>query len=198
MTETRPERSTPSGAGRDEGEIDAPRDAGGDDAGTPGAAPVELLEVGFVARAHGLRGQVVVELVSNRPERVTAGATLVGPGGRSLEVVASTASPGAGGRDRWIVAFAGVEDRAQADELRGSSLRAEPVVDPEVLWVHELIGATVADRSGALLGTVTAVESNPASDLLVLEGGALVPLHFVTSHAAGRVVVDVPDGLFDL
>ncbi len=57
------------------------------------------------------------------------------------------------------------------------------------------IGCEVVDRAGRHLGRVTAVEANPASDLLVLEGGGLVPLRFVVEHGAGRLVVDVPDGL---
>ena len=48
------------------------------------------------------------------------------------------------------------------------------------------------------LGTVTAVEANPAHDLLVLDGGALIPIVFVTGHEFGRLTVDVPDGLFEL
>ena len=69
-----------------------------------------------------------------------------------------------------------------------------------MLWVHELVGATVRDTGGALLGTVASVEANPASDLLVLESGGLIPVRFVTKHdAAGRTVdVDIPEGLLDL
>jgi 16S rRNA processing protein RimM len=76
-------------------------------------------------------------------------------------------------------------------------LRAAPIVDPEALWVHELHGSEVVDVTGRHLGRVTAVEANPASDLLVLEGGGLVPLRFVQEHRPGRVVVDVPDGLLE-
>ena len=50
-----------------------------------------------------------------------------------------------------------------------------------------------------MLGTVVSVEANPASDLLVLDGGALIPLRFVVGNEPGvRVTVDVPDGLLDL
>ena len=67
------------------------------------------------------------------------------------------------------------------------------------MWVHELIGAEVRDRAGRALGRVVAVEANPAHDLLVLDGGALVPMVFVVEHdATVRVVVDLPDGLLDL
>ena len=67
-----------------------------------------------------------------------------------------------------------------------------------LLWVHELVGAEVVAADGRVLGTVAAVEANPASDLLVLEGGGLIPLRFVTGHRARvRVTVDIPDGLLD-
>ena len=51
--------------------------------------------------------------------------------------------------------------------------------------MHELIGSAVLDTAGAHLGTVTGVLANPASDLLELDGGALVPLRFVVDRAAG-------------
>ena len=54
------------------------------------------------------------------------------------------------------------------------------------------------DPSGTRLGTVAGVLANPASDLLELDSGALVPLRFVVERSTGRVVVDAPDGLFDL
>jgi 16S rRNA processing protein RimM len=158
------------------------------------------LEVGRIVRAHGLRGQVVVEAVSNRPERMAAGAVLWA-GDRQLVVAAAgpAGAPGAsGGRTRWLVGFEGVAGREAAEALHGAVLVADPLVDPDALWVHELIGSSVRDASGADLGRVVAVEANPASDLLVLEGGALVPLRFVVSHAAGEVVVDPPAGLLDL
>ncbi len=67
------------------------------------------------------------------------------------------------------------------------------------MWVHQLIGSPVEDTEGNTLGTVESVEANPASDLLVLSGGALIPLRFVVAAQPGApVVVDIPDGLLDL
>jgi 16S rRNA processing protein RimM len=102
--------------------------------------------------------------------------------------------------DRWIVHFEGFADRDQADTWRGTLLSAEPVDDDDddTLWVHELIGEVVALSDGTEVGTVAAVEPNPASDLLVLDGGALVPLVFVTNREAGRITIDPPEGLLDL
>ncbi|MHB1929213.1 MAG: ribosome maturation factor RimM [Acidimicrobiales bacterium] len=153
--------------------------------------------MGRIARAHGLRGHVVVELVSNRPERMVPGSELWA-GARRLVVVAAGPAPGSGRRSRWLVDFEGVEGRDAAEALRGVLLTAEPLEDPGALWVHELVGASVRDTAGGRLGRVVAVEANPASDLLVLDGGGLVPLRFVVSHAAGEVVVDPPAGLLEL
>ena len=77
-------------------------------------------------------------------------------------------------------------------------MSAPPLDDPAVLWVHELVGATVSEADGTPRGTVVAVLENPASDLLELDSGALVPLTFLVSQADGALVVDVPDGLFEL
>ena len=102
-------------------------------------------------------------------------------------------------QDRWIVQFEGIVDRSQAENMRGIELEAESVEIPGKLWVHELVGTTVFDINGVELGTVKAVEANPASDLLVLESGGLIPLRFVTETdgPANRLVVDIPDGLLD-
>lgn len=151
-----------------------------------------LLEVGRVVKPHGLRGEVIVELVTNRTERLAPGTVLSADRG-PLEVLRSSPH-----QHRWIVAFAGVTDRDGADALRGTTLRAEPLSDPDALWVHELIGAEVVEQVGnRSLGRVAAVEANPASDILVLEEGGLVPLRFVVEHSPGRVVVDVPAGLLE-
>ena len=97
--------------------------------------------------------------------------------------------------------FEGVYGREGAEAISGLVLSAEPIDDgdPDALWVHELIGSTVIEIDGTDRGLVTAVQDNPASDLLVLESGALVPLRFLEGRDdQGRLVVDVPDGLFEL
>ena len=101
-------------------------------------------------------------------------------------------------REGWVVAFAGIADRDSAEQLRGLVLRAEAVDDPDALWVHEIIGSEVVDQHGNVVGTVREIEANPASDLLVLDTGALIPSVFVTASEHGRVRVDVPEGLLDL
>ena len=151
------------------------------------------LEVGRIVKAHGIRGEVIVDLVTNRPDlRLAPGSVLSSERGE-LEVLTSTPH-----QNRWIVAFRGVEDRNTAETYRDTVLRAEPVEgDDDTLWVHELIGSEVFDLEGRSYGPVEAVEANPASDLLVLSGDRLVPLVFVKTRLPGRVVIDPPAGLLD-
>ncbi|WP_419847029.1 ribosome maturation factor RimM [Candidatus Poriferisocius sp.] len=150
-----------------------------------------LLEVGRIDRAHGIRGEVVVTLWTNRAERLEAGSVLCADPG---EFTVAGARPF---QHRWIVQFAEVRDRQAAESLRGQALKAEPIVDPDELWVHDLIGMMVCENDGTERGRVEAVQANPASDLLVLESGALVPLTFLLEHTGDRLIVDVPAGLFD-
>lgn len=132
-------------------------------------------------------------LTSDRTERVEPGSELDTDRG-PLVVRASRPH-----QDRWLVHFDGVTSREAAEELRGLVLRAEPLEDPDELWVHELIGCRVLDAAGVDRGTVEAVQDNPAADLLVLDTGALVPVVFVVGAPTdGVVTVDVPDGLFEL
>ena len=157
--------------------------------------PVNLLEVGRIDKPHGVRGDVVVALTTTETSRVDPGTHLFA-GDRELVVVASRPH-----QHRWIVTFDGVLGREGAEAISGSVLRAEllPDADPDAFWVHELIGSMVVERDGTERGVVTAVQENPASDLLVLDSGALVPLRFVDERDEhDRLVVEVPDGLFEL
>jgi 16S rRNA processing protein RimM len=157
----------------------------------PARDPVQLLEVGRIVKPHGLRGEVVVTLVSNRSERHAVGSVLVGDQG---DLRVESARPfGA----NWLMTFAGVTSRQQAEALRATVLRAPPLVDDDAWWVHELIGSEVVTAAGVRLGTVRAVVDNPVSDLLELDGGELVPLRFVVERGAGRIVVELPEGLVD-
>ena len=158
-----------------------------------------LLEIGYVGRPHGLHGEVVVELVSTVPDRLAPGARVEC---RQAELVVQSARPlpakGGGYTSHWLVQFRGVGTREQAAQLTGAALRAEPLALPGGLWAHELIGSQVLDAGGQPRGTVVGLLANPASDLLELDSGALVPLRFVVTAEGGRVIVDVPEGLFDL
>ncbi len=148
-----------------------------------------------MTRAHGLRGEVVVQLWTDQTQRLLPGTVLSSDRG-PLRVASSQPM----GQDRYLVQFEQSTDRPAAEALQGLELLAEPLSVPGTLWVHELVGARVLDGGGVSLGVVADVEPNPASDLLVLESGGLIPVRFVTHHdpAAGTVEVDIPDGLLDL
>ncbi len=151
------------------------------------------LEVGRVGRAHGLKGDVTVTLTSDRRERLDPGAVLYADG-RELVVAMSRQHSG-----RWVVRFEGIDDRTAAESLRKLVLSADALDASEgELWVHELVGARVQDRTGTDLGVVVAVEANPASDLLVLDDDVLIPMRFVVEQRDGTVVVDPPEGLLDV
>ncbi len=152
-----------------------------------------LLEVGRITKPHGVKGDVLVALTTERTERLDPGSVLETDRG-PLTVVSASRH-----QDRWIVRFDGFTDRAQVETWRGVVLRAEPVEDDEdVLWVHELVGQTVLLPDGTAVGVVTEVESNPAADLLVLDSGALVPVVFITAADDDQLTIDPPEGLLDL
>jgi 16S rRNA processing protein RimM len=154
--------------------------------------PAGLLEIGHLRKAHGVNGQVNVQLETDRPERLEPGSRWYARDGW-LTIVAATPH-----QDRWLVTFAEIKDRQTAQRYTNTPVYAEPLDDPAELWVHELIGATVVEVDGTTRGTCVSVVANPAADLLELDTGALVPIVFVTEHAAGRVVIAPPAGLFDL
>ncbi|MCE9621354.1 MAG: ribosome maturation factor RimM [Actinomycetia bacterium] len=153
----------------------------------------QLLEVGRIGRAHGVRGQVYVDLLTDRHERLAVGARLRA-GERWLTVV--SARPAG---SRWLVQFEGCADRNAAELLVSTALFAEPLADDaDGLYVHQLIGAEVVGSDGRSYGRCVAVVANPAHDLLELEDGSLVPTVFITASSDGQLLIDPPEGLFDL
>lgn len=158
--------------------------------------PDGLLEIGRIGRPHGVRGDVFVHLSTTREERVQVGTKLWGRD-RWLTIATSNRS-----NDRWRIHFDGCDDRNAAEALTGMTLFAPPIEDPDEIWIHELIGASVVEADGTVRGTCIAVIDNPASDLLELDSGALVPARFITGidgGESGRVVtIEPPAGLFEL
>ncbi|KFC17010.1 ribosome maturation factor RimM [Cutibacterium acnes] len=169
------------------------------------SATVEVV-VGRVGRAHGLRGDVVVEVRTDEPDaRFGVGATLQVEGSRrDLTVV----------RSRWakgslIVAFDEVKDRQGAEELRGSVLVVDVESnddpdDPDEFWDRRLRGLTVVDESGKSRAAVKDVLHMPAQDVLVIDVSGeehLVPfvhqLVPTVDVASGRIVVSGIPGLLD-
>jgi 16S rRNA processing protein RimM len=164
--------------------------------------------VGRIGRAHGLGGDVAVEVRTDEPERrLGEGAVLVtdpeahGP----LTVTNGRVHSG-----RWLMRFAEVPDRTAAEALRGTLLLVD--VDPAELpedddeWYDfQLVGLQAVRADGTPLGEVTEVLHLPAQELLAVRSpdGREVLVPFVSAIVTeidvegGRVVVDPPPGLID-
>ena len=156
------------------------------------AEPTEI-EVGRTGRAHGVRGDLYVDLLTDRTERLAVGARLRA-GQRWLTVAAARPAG-----QRWLVHFEGVDDRTAAEAFVGTPLSAAPLPDRGDGWyVDQLIGAAVVDGTGEALGICVAVVANPAHDLLELDRGTLIPAVFITAVRQGSISVDLPEGLLDL
>ncbi len=155
--------------------------------------PPRFLEVGHIRRAHGLRGEVFVQLLNDDDRRLVVGTTV-----RTARAEFTVASSRTASNGRRVVKFDEVNDRNEAERLANEALYAEPLDDPDALWAHDLIGKTVVEVDGTERGVCGAVLANPAADLLELDTGALVPSVFVVSVADGVITIDVPDGLFEL
>ena len=155
--------------------------------------PEGFLEVGHIRRAHGLRGDVFVQLVTDRTERLAVGSALSSAQGE-VTVESSKLLP----NGRWVVKFDQIADRTAAEAWTNVALHAAPIDDIDALWFHELIGSKVVEADGTERGTCTKVLTNPAAYILELDTGHLVPTTFVVAQVDGVVTVEVPDGLFEL
>ena len=167
-----------------------------------------LIEVGRVVKPHGVRGEVAVHLLTDRPEVRFADGAEVLLDGEPVEVASGRPHQG-----RWLVRFQGVADRGAAEGLRGAVLSAPPLPgdeQTETFWVHELVGLQVVDEDGADVGEVVDhVELPPAAGYDMLEvrrpSGRLVLLPAVDELMEARqdddglvlVLVDPPAGLLD-
>jgi 16S rRNA processing protein RimM len=186
-------------------------------AGGNEAAPDDLVLVGTIERPHGLRGEVVVNpLTDFGAERFVAGATLTtAPGGQTPDGSASLRIQDV----RWhkgrpLVRFDGIETVEAADALRGRGLwiaaSARPPLDRGLFYETDLVGCRVdtvggPDAPGATVGTVQRVDGAPGASVLVIEtpeGEVLVPLADeicrVIDPDARRIVIDPPAGLLEL
>lgn len=158
------------------------------------AEPGLRLEVGRIGRPHGVIGEVAVTFTSDRSERHEVGAILFTDDNWTLVIKKSRPHQG-----RWLIFFDGINDRNAATVLQGNRLYADALpTEGNDLWVHELIGVLVVDGAEKEIGRIAAVHDNPAHELLELDGGALVPITFITEKRDGVVVVNIPDGLLDL
>ena len=145
----------------------------------------ERVLVGRVGRPHGLDGSFVVEGASEAPERFAAGAELLAAG-EPARVVSSKRA----GQGRLVVKLDRRVERGAALEVTREAL---PAPDAGEWYVFQLVGLSVEEDGGRSLGKVADVETWPANDVIVLEGGAMLPLVdacvLQVDLDAGRIVV---------
>lgn len=165
----------------------------------------DLLLVGRIARAHGIRGQVIVNPDTDFLEdRFRVGQVLlVGPADRAQEREIRDVRFQQG---RPVVSFAGIETTNDAETLAGAELwLPESALGPlpeGTFYRHDLVGCEVRDTRGEVLGRVTAVEGTRDRSYLVIDGDVMVPLVgdicLRVDLPARRVIVNPPDGLIEL
>jgi 16S rRNA processing protein RimM len=173
--------------------------------------PLDLVIVGRLRRAHGVKGEMIAEAISDAPAAVfAAGRRLyagtasgaANPDGATLTL--TRAEPRFDGS--WLLGFAGITDRDVATRWRSRYLLVprEELAPPAegAVYLHELHGMRVVLESGGDLGDVRDVYELPAGlalDVAWKKGSVILPFVFVRAidRAARRVIAAPPEGLFE-
>jgi len=164
--------------------------------------------VGRLGRAHGIRGDLSVEVRTDEPEvRFAPGSRLMTDLPGEPDVVVEWSKWHSG---RLLLHLVGVDDRTAAEALRGAMLEVEVSPDDQPddedeFYDRQLVGLRVEQADGSLVGKVREVVHLPGQDLLVVarEGRPDAWVPFVSAIvtevdlSAGRVVLDPPPGLLD-
>ncbi|MBK6407201.1 MAG: 16S rRNA processing protein RimM [Holophagales bacterium] len=169
--------------------------------------PEDLVVVGRLARPHGLRGEMSVEVLSDFPERFVPGLAVIGvdAAGARRSLVVSAVRPNG---ERLLLTFQGVSSRTDADALRGLDIavpKGSEVPRPAGFVYHfDLEGCRAVDRSGRELGLVTALEELGGRSLLTLLTASgerdvpfVEPIVVSVDLEKRLVVLDPPAGLLD-
>ena len=135
--------------------------------GSPDGEPV-YLAVGFLRRAHGLRGEMIMDLHTDFPERFEAGRKLF-VGEERKPMTLSTSRPHAKG---MLVKLKGVETPEDAGQLRNQWVYVKSTDVPSLpegkLYQHELFGFEVVDEGGKVLGELVEIIETGANDVYVV------------------------------
>lgn len=168
----------------------------------------DMAVVGRIARAHGIRGQVIVDPETDFPEeRFQPGAELFIERGGQAEPLRITAVRFH--RERPILGVDGVATMNDAELLAGRELRVPrerlAPLPAETFYRHDLIGCTVYTAGGDRVGEVSGVEGTMTGSRLIVDGPRgeiLIPMAAPICRAidvgAKRIVIDAPDGLLEL
>jgi 16S rRNA processing protein RimM len=170
----------------------------------------EWLAVGRVRKPHGVRGELLVDIVTDFPERLVAGIE-VGLGGDDGPDRTIAVEEVRHHKQAWIVRLGGVGDRDGVESLRGLWVFLPPQPRSELpenfFYEHELVGCRVEDTRGETLGTVQELTPAPGQSLLLVrvpESDRTFLLPFVSPIVVRvdlehrRVVADPPEGLLDV
>lgn len=166
----------------------------------------EPIVVGYIRRAHGIRGAVIVRSLSDDPHRFEKGSEFLtdDPATGRVKLVGVQSH-----KEGFLVTLEGIGDRNAAERLRGVSLLIEAKqrrrLEDDEYWPDDLIGLAVLDTSGCRVGIVAEVVEGVSQDRLrVAASGAEFDVPFVADIvvavdlAGGRLVVDLPEGLVEL
>lgn len=172
------------------------------------------LVVGHLTRPHGTRGEFLCGILTDHPESVFAPGVVLSLGGEHDDAPDPDLPPlrveAARVHNKGVlVTFGGVTDRTQAELLQGRYLflpvdQVQPLAEGEVFY-HQLLEMTVETVDGEAVGTVREVYEMGPADLLEVRGDRgvlMIPYRpeivVEVDVAAGRMVIDPPDGLLEL
>jgi 16S rRNA processing protein RimM len=162
----------------------------------------ELVLLGRISGAHGLKGEVKIAAFTAEPEDIAAYGPLTSADGARIFEIASLRGAGGGA---VIARLRGILDRDAAEQLRGTELYVARVSLPPAgageYYHSDLIGLKAVSPGGDTLGEVIAIQNFGAGDLLELrpaKGGQTVLVPFESTHVphvdleAGRVIIVWP------
>ena len=174
------------------------------------STPTSEVIVGRVAKAHGITGELAVDIRTDEPELRFASDAVLRAKLRDGQLRPLTVASARPHGERLLVRFAEVLTRDVAETLRGALLVVDvadlpPSDDPDEFYDHELEGLAATLPDGSRVGTVREVVHGPGSDLLVLDltEGREVLVPFVRAIVpevdvpGQRVVIDPPEGLLE-
>ncbi|MCP4964899.1 MAG: ribosome maturation factor RimM [bacterium] len=172
---------------------------------TPSGSSDQSIKIGYVRRAHGIKGAVIVRPLTDDPSRFAVGEVLATDRTEPSSVTVSTSQPH---KDGLLVGFEGIRDRNQSEALRGLSFFIDPQerrdLEDDEYWPEQLVGLSMVDGEGRGLGEVVEVITGAAQDRLRVQADSeffevpfVAAIVSVVDVAGGVVVVDLPDGMVE-